>query len=127
MINKATILGNLGADPEFKETQNGALANLRIATNRKWKDKTTGEQQERVEWHRVVFFGRTAEVCRDYLTKGQQVYVEGRIETDKYDKDGETRYATKIVGLEMKMLGGKASTTESNKAPKGGFDDDIPF
>ena len=127
MVNKATIIGNLGADPEFKETQNGiALANLSIATNEKWKDKT-GEKKERTEWHRVVFFGRTAEVCREYLTKGQQVYVEGRIQTDKYEKDGETRYATKIVGHEMKMLGGKASNTESNKAPEGDFDDDIPF
>ena len=127
MVNKATIIGNLGADPEFKETQNGtALANLSIATNEKWKDKT-GEKKERTEWHRVVFFGRTAEVCREYLTKGQQVYVEGRIQTDKYEKDGETRYATKIVGHEMKMLGSKASNTESNKAPEGDFDDDIPF
>ena len=127
MVNKATIIGNLGADPEFKETQNGtALANLSIATNEKWKDKT-GEKKERTEWHRVVFFGRTAEVCRQYLTKGQQVYVEGRIQTDKYEKDGETRYATKIVGHEMKMLGSKASNTESNKAPEGDFDDDIPF
>lgn len=127
MINKVTIIGNLGADPEFGETQNGALASLSIATNEKWRDKTTGEKKERTEWHRVVFFGRTAEVCRDYLTKGQTVYVEGRIQTDKYEKDGETKYATKIVGREMKMLGGKASNTESNKAPEGDFDDDIPF
>ncbi|MCP4950656.1 MAG: single-stranded DNA-binding protein [Proteobacteria bacterium] len=125
MINKATIIGNLGADPEIKETENMVIANLRIATNEKWKDKS-GQKQERTEWHRVVFFGRTAEVCRDYLRKGSSVFVEGRIQTDKYEKDGEPRYSTKIMGREMKMLDAKSSKTESDESD-GDFDDDIPF
>tara|TARA_R110000824_G_scaffold7972_4_gene36391 strand:+ start:6894 stop:7274 length:381 start_codon:yes stop_codon:yes gene_type:complete len=126
MINKATIIGNLGADPDIKETENMVIANLSVATNEKWKDKS-GQKQERTEWHRVVFFGRTAEVCREYLRKGSTVFVEGRLQTDKYEKEGQTHYSTKIVGREMKMLGGKASNTESNEPQESGFDDDIPF
>jgi single-strand DNA-binding protein len=126
MINKATIIGNLGADPDIKETESMVIANLSVATNEEWKDKS-GQKQERTEWHRVVFFGRTAEVCREYLRKGSTVFVEGRIQTDKYEKEGQTHYSTKIVGREMKMLGGKASNTESNEPQESGFDDDIPF
>jgi single-strand DNA-binding protein len=127
MINKVTLVGNLGADPEMKSIESGAIANLSIATNEKWKDKQ-GQKQERTEWHRVSFFGRTAEVCGEFLKKGSTVYIEGRIQTDKYEKDGDTRYATKIVGREMKMLGGKGSPAESNREPdNSGFDDDLPF
>ena len=107
-INKVILVGNLGADPETRYTPSGtAITSIRIATSESWKDKQTGEQQERTEWHRVEFFGRLAEIAGEYLKKGRQVYVEGRLRTDEYEKDGVKRYSTKIVADEMQMLGGR--------------------
>lgn len=106
-LNKAMIIGNLGADPEVRYTQSGtAVGNLRIATNEKWTDKS-GQRQERTEWHRVVVFGKTAENCSKYLKKGRQVYVEGRIQTNEWqDKDGNKRYTTEIVASNVTFLSG---------------------
>ena len=108
-INKVILIGNLGADPETRAMPSGTtVANLRIATSESWRDKQTGEQQERTEWHRVAFFGRLAEVAGEYLRKGSQVYVEGSLRTRKWqDKQGNDRYSTEIVGNELQMLGGR--------------------
>lgn len=107
-VNKVILVGNLGADPDLRYTSQGtAIASLRIATSESWKDKNTGERQERTEWHRVEFFGRLAEVAGEYLKKGRQVYVEGKLRTDEYEKDGVKRYATKVIADEMQMLGGR--------------------
>lgn len=107
-LNKALIIGNIGRDPETRYLPNGdAITNISVATAEKWKDKG-GQQQEKTEWHRVVFFGKLAEIAGEYLKKGSSVYVEGRIETQKYtDKDGTEKYSTQIVGSVMQMLGGK--------------------
>jgi single-strand DNA-binding protein len=107
-VNKVILIGNLGADPETRYTASGsALCTIRLATSESWKDKQTGEQQERTEWHRVKFFGRLAEIAGEYLKKGRQVYIEGSIRTDKYtDKEGIERYSTDIIANEMQMLGG---------------------
>lgn len=107
-INKSILVGNLGADPEVKYTTGGnAICTISIATSEAWKDKKTGQQQERTEWHRVVLYGKLAEIAGEYLTKGRQVYIEGRMRTDKYtDKDGVTRYQTYVVADEMQLLGG---------------------
>jgi single-strand DNA-binding protein len=139
-VNKVTLIGNLGADPESRTTQSGsAVATVRVATAESWRDKETQELQERTEWHRVVFFGRTAEVVAQYLTKGSQIYVEGRITTRKWqDKEGNDRYTTEIVGSDMQMLGGKGSggnapqpskkeTEDPVSQASQPFDDDIPF
>ena len=154
-INKAIIVGNLGRDPEVRYTANGsAVANVTVATSESWKDKQSGERQERTEWHRVVFFGRLAEIAEEYLKKGSQVYIEGSIRTQKWqDKEsGQDRYTTEIVARDMQMLGsrgGEASgasgddysgvassaTASSATASSGGgasgrdpdLDDDIPF
>lgn len=106
-INKVILVGHLGADPEVRYTASGsAITNIRIATSESWKDKQTGEMQERTEWHRITFFGRLAEIAGEYLKKGKQVYVEGSLRTDKYtDKDGIERFKTDIIGNEMQMLG----------------------
>ena len=108
-INKVILIGNLGADPEMRYTAGGsAVANVRIATTDSWKDKQSGEQQERTEWHNVVFFNRLAEIVGEYLKKGSQVYVEGSLRTRKWqDKTGNDRYTTEIVADEMQMLGGR--------------------
>ena len=107
-VNKVILVGNLGADPEVKYTAGGtAICTLSVATSESWKDKQTGEQQERTEWHRVKLFGRLAEIAGEYLKKGRQIYIEGSIRTDKYtDKEGVQRYSTDIIGNEMQMLGG---------------------
>ena len=148
-VNKVILVGNLGRDPEVRYSPNGqAVANVTIATSDSWKDKTSGEKQERTEWHRVVFFGRLAEIAGEYLKKGAQIYVEGRLQTRKWqDKDGNDRYTTEIVAAEMQMLGSRSgaglpseSTAEpatagapaaartGAKVPAGAdFDDDIPF
>ncbi len=109
-INKVILVGNLGADPETRAMPSGStVANLRIATSESWRDKQTGEQQERTEWHRVALFGRLAEVAAEYLKKGSQVYIEGSLRTRKWtDKQGQERYSTEIIGNEMQMLGGRA-------------------
>ena len=106
-VNKVIIVGNLGGDPELKHTASGtAVANFNVATSEKWKDKQTGEPQEETEWHRVVFFGRQAEVISEYMRKGKQIYIEGRNKTEKYtDKEGIERYSTKVIGNDFQMLG----------------------
>lgn len=110
-INKVIIVGNLGADPEVRHTGGGStVTNLRIATSEQWTDKQSGQKQERTEWHRVVLFGRLAEIAGEYLKKGRQVYVEGSLRTDKYtDKDGAEKYSTNIVANDLQMLGGNSS------------------
>ena len=109
-VNKAIIVGTLGQDPEVRYTANGsAVANISVATNETWKDKATGEAQERTEWHRIVMFGKLAEIAQQYLKKGSQAYFEGRIQTRKWqDNSGNDRYSTEIVANEMQMLGGRA-------------------
>ena len=110
MINKAILVGNLGRDPEVRYTPSGtAVANFTVATTDRWKDKTTGEMKEQTEWHRIVAWGRLGEICGEYLSKGRQVYIEGRLQTRSWEKDGVTRYTTEIVAQEMKMLGSKDS------------------
>ena len=146
-VNKAIIIGHLGADPEVRYTASGsAITNIRVATSEKWKDKNTGEQQERTEWHRIVFFGKTAEIAGEFLSKGSLVYIEGQIRTRKWqDKDsGQDRYSTEIVveGYhgELQMLSGRSGDPAKPqqevrpRAPQqeagGDFDpaqDDIPF
>lgn len=107
-INKVILVGNLGNDPDVKYSQGGsAITTISVATTEAWKDKQTGQQQERTEWHRVKFFGRLAEIAGEYLKKGRQVYIEGSLRTDKYTgKDGVERYTTDIIASEMQMLGG---------------------
>jgi single-strand DNA-binding protein len=107
-VNKVILIGNLGADPETRYSASGtAMCTIRIATTESWKDKQTGERQERTEWHRIKFFGRLAEIAGEYLKKGRQVYIEGSLRTDKYtDKEGIERYTTDIIASEMQMLGG---------------------
>lgn len=151
-INKVILVGNLGADPENRTSQTGnAITNISVATSETWKDKSTGQQQERTEWHRVVFFNRLAEIAAEYLRKGSKVYVEGSLRTRKWqDQNGQDRYTTEVVGNEMQMLdsrgmggdqseGGTQWTPPSQSQPQsqpqptssgGGFDpvdDDIPF
>jgi single-strand DNA-binding protein len=141
MINKVILVGNLGRDPEIRYTPSGtAVANFTMATNEKWKDKNTGEQKEQTEWHRIVVFGRQAEICGEYLTKGSRVYIEGKLQTRQWDdKDGNRRYTTEIVARDVRMLGGRegAESQRSYGAPgvpeydgpplAEDQDDDIPF
>lgn len=117
-LNKVILIGNLGADPEVRYMPSGgAVANLRLATTEAWKDKQTGQPQERTEWHRVIFFQRTAEVCGEYLRKGSKIYVEGRIRTQKWqDKEGQDRYTTEIHGDQMMMLDSKGSGGASRES-----------
>lgn len=140
-INKAILVGRLGSDPEVRYTPSGvAVANFSIATSEEWKDKDTGEKKERTEWHRIVAWSKLGEICGEYLSKGRQVYVEGRIQTRSWeDRDGNKRYTTEIVASDVQFLGGRdagtgvraeagapASNFESSpiQAPE---DDDIPF
>ena len=117
-VNKVILVGNLGKDPEVRYTPGGsAVANVTIATSDQWKDKQSGERQERTEWHRVVFFGRLAEVVSEYVKKGQQIYIEGSLRTNKWqDQSGNDRYTTEIIANEMQMLGGRSG------GGGGGFD-----
>jgi single-strand DNA-binding protein len=152
-VNKVILVGNVGRDPETRYMPSGqAVTNLSVATSESWKDKATGESQERTEWHKVAMFGRLAEIAAEYLRKGSQVYIEGKIRTRKWqDKtDGKDRYTTEIIADEMQMLGSKAggmgagapASRESGSGsgssaravndadsgpPSGEFDDDIPF
>lgn len=124
-VNKVIIIGNLGADPETRAMPSGTtVANLRVATSESWRDKQTGEQQERTEWHRVALFGRLAEVAGEYLRKGSQVYIEGSLRTRKWqDKQGNDRYSTEIVGNDLQMLGGRgggAGGASGGPMPPGG-------
>lgn len=117
-LNKAILIGNLGRDPEMRYMQSGeAIANIAVATTETWKDKG-GERQEKTEWHRVSAFGKLAEIIGQYLKKGAQVYIEGKIQTRKWtDKDGQDRYTTEIVAHEMKMLGGRRDDDDSDDRP----------
>ena len=155
-INKVIIVGNVGGDPETRYMPSGsAVTNLTVATNETWKDKQTGEKKERTEWHRVAMFNRLAEIAAEYLRKGSQVYIEGKLRTRKWqDKDGQDRYTTEIIADEMQMLGGRggdfgggggggggaggssARSSSGSSQDSGGapphpgpddFDDDIPF
>ena len=133
-INKVIIVGNVGQEPDVKQTTNGGtIVNLSLATSETWKDKNTGDQQERTEWHRVVFFNRLAEIVEQFVKKGSKVYIEGSLRTRKWQKDGQDRYTTEIVASEMQMLDSRdASASPKAKAQPTpsqdqGFDDDIPF
>jgi single-strand DNA-binding protein len=147
-INKVILVGNLGADPETRYMPSGsAVTNLSVATSESWKDKQTGEQNERTEWHKVVMFDRLAEIAAEYLRKGSQVYIEGKLQTRKWqDRDGNDRWTTEIRANEMQMLGGRGGGGGSGSfgggqqggGQQGGgsappqpgpddFDDDIPF
>jgi single-strand DNA-binding protein len=151
-VNKAIILGNVGTDPEIRSMPNGnKVASFSVATSEKWKDKNTGEQQEATEWHRITIFGRLAEIVEQYVKKGSKLYLEGKIKTDKYEKEGVTHYSTSVVANQMQMLdsaGGSQSQANnqhsnhsSQQVPNTGanqsqqaapsnfdnFDDDIPF
>jgi len=148
-LNKVMLIGNLGKDPEIRYTPNGlAVANVTIATTEVWKDKQSGDNQERTEWHRVVMYSRLAEITGEYLKKGAKIFIEGRLQTRKWqDKGGQDRYTTEIVADSLEMLGGKTSSgghdassssssfspaaKTSSEAPQAelteSFDDDIPF
>jgi len=108
-VNKVVLIGNLGKDPETRYSPNGgAICNVRLATTRNWKDKTSGERKEETEWHSVVFYDRLAEIAGEYLKKGRPVYVEGRLKTRKWqDKEGQERYTTEIIATEMQLLGSR--------------------
>jgi single-strand DNA-binding protein len=142
-INKVILVGNLGADPETRYMPSGsAVTNLSIATSEQWKDKQSGEQKERTEWHKVVMFDRLAEIAAEYLRKGSQVYVEGKLQTRKWqDRDGNDRWTTEVRANEMQMLGGRGGggsapmssgsgsgqSSAPPQPPADEFDDDIPF
>ena len=134
-VNKAIIVGNLGNEPDMRYTASGgAIANITVATSETWKDKQSGESKEKTEWHKVTFFGKLAEIVGQYLHKGSKVYIEGRLETNKWqDKEGNDRYTTSIIAKEMQMLDSKQSGSQSgNSAPQKqqnepDFEDDIPF
>jgi single-strand DNA-binding protein len=114
-INKVILVGTLGKDPEIRYSQAGAaMTTISVATNESWKDKVTGDKQERTEWHRVKFFGQLAEIASEYLQKGGQVYIEGSLRTEKYtDKNGVEKYSTDIIARDMQMLGPKPETTRA--------------
>ncbi|GIT24840.1 MAG: hypothetical protein CM1200mP41_08840 [Gammaproteobacteria bacterium] len=123
-VNKAIIVGNLGRDPEVRYSASGnPIANVSVATTDTWRDKQSGERQEKTEWHRVVFFGGLAEIAGEYLRKGSQVYIEGRLQTNKWqDKEsGQDRYTTEIVANEMKMLGSRGGSGEMPGRGHGGL------
>lgn len=142
-INKVILVGNLGRDPEVRYTSGGAaVANITIATSEQWKDKQTGQTQEKTEWHRVVMFGRLGEIAGEYLRKGSQVYIEGKLQTRKWqDQGGQDRYTTEVVANEMQMLGGRGGSAggdagaghsgpaqqSSSPTADAPYDDDIPF
>ncbi|OGR12371.1 MAG: single-stranded DNA-binding protein [Desulfobacterales bacterium RIFOXYA12_FULL_46_15] len=151
-LNKVMLIGNLGRDPEIRYSQQGlAVVNFSIATSEQWTDKTSGDKQEKTEWHNIVVFGKQAETCEKYLSKGSQIYVEGKLQTSTYEKDGQTHYMTKVVASNFMFLGGKQDTKgggssgyqKSDPDPAGHYqgqthpgmsggqtsmpDDDIPF
>ncbi|MDA8402670.1 MAG: single-stranded DNA-binding protein [Desulfobacteraceae bacterium] len=156
-LNKVMLIGNLGKDPELRFTQAGlAVASFSIATGEEWTDKASNEKKEKTEWHRIVAFGKLGEICGKYLTKGKQIYVEGKLQTRSWEQDGVTKYTTEIVASDMHMLGTKGADGASysqeagyenrqqqaapsqspsqgqgpaamQPPPPGGFDDDIPF
>ncbi len=116
-INKVILVGNLGQDPEVKYTAGGdAVTTLSLATSDSWKDKDTGENQERTEWHRVVLWRRLAEIAGEYLKKGSKVYIEGQLQTRKWEQEGQTRYTTEIVGRDMQFLDSKGSSENDGRS-----------
>lgn len=139
MLNEAKLIGHLGNEPDSRYMPNGGrVVTLSLATTRQWKNRDSGEREEHTEWHRVVMYGKLAEICAEYLHKGSQVYIGGRIETKKWSKDGVDRYSTQIVADTMKMLGNKQGGSNTNPSPQANqqapnntnpedFDDDIPF
>ena len=146
-VNKVILIGNLGRDPEIRYTQDGqAVVNFTLATSMEWRDKSSGEKREKTEWHRIVAFRKLGEICGEYLSKGKQVYIEGRLQTRSWEQDGVTRYMTEVVASDMQMLGGKGGAggggynaggggfsdePQPQTAPEGSSsgdaDDDIPF
>lgn len=117
MVNKVIIIGNLGGDPEIRYTTNGnAVCNFSVATTEKWRGQD-GQMQEQTEWHRVTAWGKLAEICNQYLSKGSRVYIEGKLKTRQYEKDGITRYTTEIHAAEMKMLGERSSGNDRRMTP----------
>ena len=117
-VNKVTLIGNLGNDPEMKALPSGnQVANLSIATTDSWRDRNSGEMQERTEWHRVVCFERLAEICGQYLRKGSRIYIEGSLRTRSWEQDGQKRYTTEIIGREMMMLDGRGDADMTSRAP----------
>ena len=141
-INKVILVGNLGQDPEVKYTAGGAaVTTLSLATSESWKDKDTGSDQERTEWHRVVLWRRLAEIAGEYLKKGSKVYIEGQLQTRKWEQDGQTRYTTEVIGRDMQFLDSRGNSSANNTSyedtnqdmssqsiPDSGItDDDIPF
>ena len=145
-VNKVILVGNLGKDPEVRYMANGAaVCNATLATTESWKDKQSGEQKDKTEWHNIVFYRRLAEIAGEYLKKGSQVYIEGKLQTRKWqDNTGNDRYTTEIVADEMQMLGSRGggsagfsaesapsqsapAAAKASSAPAGDFDDDIPF
>ena len=142
-INKVILVGNLGQDPEIKYTAGGAaVTTLSLATSESWKDKDTGTDQEKTEWHRVVLWRRLAEIAGEYLKKGSKVYIEGQLQTRKWEQDGQTRYTTEVVGRDMQFLDSRGGSSSDNSSsyedsnqdmdsqnlPDSGItDDDIPF
>ncbi|HET6633144.1 MAG TPA: single-stranded DNA-binding protein [Rhodanobacteraceae bacterium] len=123
-VNKVILIGNLGADPESRSTTSGGqIVTFSLATTDSWNDKQSGEKRERTEWHRIKAFGRLGEICAQYLSKGQQVYIEGRIQTDKFTgKDGVEKYFTDIIANDMQMLGGRGEGGGSRGSSGGGYD-----
>jgi single-strand DNA-binding protein len=120
-VNKVILVGNLGRDPEIRYTPDGtAVANFSIATSDEWKDKNTGEKRERTEWHRIVAWRRLGEICGEYLSKGSQVYVEGKLQTRSWEQDGITRYMTEIVASTVQFLGSRATGDQNRGAYSGG-------
>lgn len=142
MLNKVQLIGNLGTDPETRFMPNGGkVTNISLATSRRWKDKTSGEKREATEWHRVIFFNRLAEIVEEYCKKGNQIYLEGRLQTRKWQsQDGQDRYTTEILADTLHLLGRKgdgpgaapnppptAQAPSTPPSPSDDYDDDIPF
>lgn len=143
-VNKVILVGNLGRDPEIRYTQDGqAVVNFTLATSMEWRDKATGEKRDKTEWHRIVAFRKLAEICGEYLSKGKQVYIEGRLQTRSWEQDGVTKYITEVVANDMQMLGSKGDSgggggynsgpayddqpSSSRGGGAGDAEDDIPF
>ena len=136
-VNKVIVVGNLGQDPETLYMPSGsAVTNISVATSESWKDKQTGEQKDKTEWHRIAAFGRLAEIMAEYLRKGSQVYIEGKLRTRKWNKDGQNHYSTEIIADQMQMLGSRqgqspaAPSSQPAAPPRSNsddFDDEIPF
>lgn len=138
-VNRVILIGNLGREPETKfMPSGGAVTNIAVATSESWKDKNTGQRQEKTEWHKVVFFNKLAEIAGEYLKKGSKVYIEGSLRTRMWEKDGQKHYSTEIVADQMQMLDGRQESAPAQQqggysapaqtpAPSDDFDDDIPF